>query len=115
MEQEAFSPLLEDFLLSPLVCWVKTVSPLGSGGSALSEFMTLVDGVYLNDIMTEIYAWAVLNVRKIFIYYRVVWGGDRLNAVCDDIIIVLHCGLWSGLKCACEAPSVKIKGSRVCP
>uniref|UniRef100_A0A8C2CV32 Uncharacterized protein n=1 Tax=Cyprinus carpio TaxID=7962 RepID=A0A8C2CV32_CYPCA len=54
MEQEAFSPLLEDFLLSPLVCWVKTVSPLGSGGSALSEFMTLVDGVYLNDIMTEI-------------------------------------------------------------
>lgn len=22
MEQEAFSPLLEDFLLSPLVCWV---------------------------------------------------------------------------------------------
>ncbi|KTF88119.1 hypothetical protein cypCar_00040184, partial [Cyprinus carpio] len=53
MEQEAFSPLLEDFLLSPLVCWVKTVSPLGSGGSALSEFMTLVDGVYLNDIMTE--------------------------------------------------------------
>ncbi|XP_016350498.1 girdin-like [Sinocyclocheilus anshuiensis] len=54
MEQEVFSPLLEDFLLSPLVCWVKTVSPLGSDGSPLSEFMTLVDGVYLNDIMTEI-------------------------------------------------------------
>ncbi|XP_059422869.1 girdin-like isoform X2 [Carassius carassius] len=54
MEQEAISPLLEDFLLSPLVCWVKTVSPLGSDGSPLSEFMTLVDGVYLNDIMTEI-------------------------------------------------------------
>ncbi|XP_043111750.1 girdin [Puntigrus tetrazona] len=54
MEQEVFTPLLEDFLLSPLVCWVKTVSPLGSDGSPLSEFMTLVDGVYLNDIMTEI-------------------------------------------------------------
>ncbi|XP_052428363.1 girdin isoform X4 [Carassius gibelio] len=54
MEQDAITPLLEDFLLSPLVCWVKTVSPLGSDGSPLSEFMTLVDGVYLNDIMTEI-------------------------------------------------------------
>ncbi|KAK2896282.1 hypothetical protein Q8A67_010770 [Cirrhinus molitorella] len=54
MEQEVFTPLLEDFLLSPLVCWVKTVSPLRSDGSHLSEFMTLVDGVYLNDIMIEI-------------------------------------------------------------
>ncbi|XP_042617206.1 girdin-like isoform X9 [Cyprinus carpio] len=54
MERDAFTPLLEDFLRSPLVCWVKTVSPLGSGGSHLSDFMTLVDGVHLNDIMTEI-------------------------------------------------------------
>ncbi|KAF4105362.1 girdin isoform X2 [Onychostoma macrolepis] len=54
MEQEVFTPLLEDFLLSPLVCWVKTVSPLRSDGSPLSEFVTLLDGVYLNDIMTEI-------------------------------------------------------------
>ncbi|KAI2657370.1 Girdin [Labeo rohita] len=54
MEHEVFTPLLEDFLQSPLVCWVKTVSPLGSDGSHLSEFMTLVDGVYLNDIMIEI-------------------------------------------------------------
>ncbi|XP_073690447.1 girdin isoform X1 [Garra rufa] len=54
MEHEVFTPLLEDFLLSPLVCWVKTVSPLRSDGSHLSEYMTLVDGVYLNDIMTEI-------------------------------------------------------------
>ncbi len=37
------------------------------------------------------------------IYYRVVWGGDILNEICDDITIVLHCGLWSGLKYAYEA------------
>uniref|UniRef100_A0A672NZV3 Coiled-coil domain containing 88A n=1 Tax=Sinocyclocheilus grahami TaxID=75366 RepID=A0A672NZV3_SINGR len=54
MEQGVFSPLLEGFLRSPLVCWVKTVSPLGSDGSPLSDFVTLLDGVYLNDIMTEI-------------------------------------------------------------
>jgi len=32
---------------------VKTVSRLQSDGSHLSEFMTLVDGVYLNDIMLQ--------------------------------------------------------------
>ncbi|XP_059374197.1 girdin-like isoform X1 [Carassius carassius] len=53
-ERDAFTPLLEDFLRSPLVCWVNTVSPLGSGGSHLSDFMTLVDGVHLNDVMTDI-------------------------------------------------------------
>ncbi|XP_052007235.1 girdin isoform X2 [Xyrauchen texanus] len=54
MENEVFTPLLEEFLLSPLVCWVKTVSHLRSDGSHLSEFMTLVDGAYLNDIMIQI-------------------------------------------------------------
>ncbi|KAG1926211.1 girdin isoform X1 [Pimephales promelas] len=52
--EEVFTALLEDFLQSPLVCWVKTVSRLQSDGSHLSEFMTLVDGVYLNDIMLQI-------------------------------------------------------------
>ncbi|KAK7148004.1 hypothetical protein R3I93_012342 [Phoxinus phoxinus] len=52
--EEVFAALLEDFLQSPLVCWVKTVSRLPSDGSHLSEFMTLVDGVYLNDFMSQI-------------------------------------------------------------
>ncbi|XP_067276773.1 girdin isoform X2 [Pseudorasbora parva] len=52
--EEVFTPLLEDFLQSPLVCWVRTVSQLVSDGSPLAEFMTLVDGVYLNDIMIQI-------------------------------------------------------------
>nr|XP_055026624.1 girdin isoform X2 [Misgurnus anguillicaudatus] len=54
MENEVFTSLLEEFLLSPLVCWVKTTSQLLSDGSHVSEFMALVDGVYLNDIMTQI-------------------------------------------------------------
>ncbi|KAA0717518.1 Girdin Akt phosphorylation enhancer [Triplophysa tibetana] len=54
MENEVFTPLMEEFLLSPLVCWVKTVSQLLSDGSHLSEFITLVDGVYLNVIMAQI-------------------------------------------------------------
>ncbi|XP_048061961.1 girdin isoform X1 [Megalobrama amblycephala] len=52
--EEVFTPLLEDFLQSALVCWVKTVSQLISDGSPLTDFMTLVDGVYLNDIMIQI-------------------------------------------------------------
>ncbi|XP_061692574.1 girdin isoform X2 [Syngnathoides biaculeatus] len=55
MESEVFSPLLEHFMVSPLVCWVKTVGhPPVTDGSKLSEYVQLVDGVYLNEVMLEI-------------------------------------------------------------
>ncbi|XP_017285940.1 girdin isoform X3 [Kryptolebias marmoratus] len=55
MENEVFTPLLEQFMLSPLVCWVKTVRQATvTDGSKLSEYIELVDGIYLNDIMLEI-------------------------------------------------------------
>ncbi len=46
------------------------------------------------------------TTKNIYIYYRVVWGEDKLNTISNDVIIVLHCGLWSGLKCAYEAGSL---------
>ncbi|XP_061646415.1 girdin isoform X5 [Phyllopteryx taeniolatus] len=55
MESEVFSPLLEHFMVSPLVCWVKTVGqPTVTDGSKLSEYVQLMDGVYLNEVMLEI-------------------------------------------------------------
>ncbi|XP_047198283.1 girdin-like isoform X3 [Hippoglossus stenolepis] len=55
MESEVFSPLLEQFMLTPLVCWVKTVGqPSMTDGTKLSEYVELVDGIYLNEIMLEI-------------------------------------------------------------
>ncbi|CAL1577892.1 unnamed protein product [Knipowitschia caucasica] len=55
MESEVLTPLLEQFMLSPLVCWVKTVGQLTvTDGTKLSEYIELVDGVYLNQIMLEI-------------------------------------------------------------
>nr|XP_054606202.1 girdin isoform X3 [Nothobranchius furzeri] len=55
MENEVFTPLLEEFMLTPLVCWVKTVGrSTVSDGSKLSEYMELVDGIYLNEFMLEI-------------------------------------------------------------
>ncbi|XP_071336208.1 girdin isoform X2 [Trachinotus anak] len=55
MESEVFSPLLEQFMLTPLVCWVKTVGqPAVTDGTKLSEYIELVDGIYLNEIMLEI-------------------------------------------------------------
>ncbi|XP_008304669.1 girdin, partial [Stegastes partitus] len=55
MESEVFTPLLEQFLLTPLVCWVKTVGqPTVTDGTKLSEYIELVDGIYLNEIMLEI-------------------------------------------------------------
>uniref|UniRef100_A0A3Q2QCC0 Coiled-coil domain containing 88A n=1 Tax=Fundulus heteroclitus TaxID=8078 RepID=A0A3Q2QCC0_FUNHE len=52
MENEAFTPLLEQFMLAPLVCWVRK-DPLADG-SPLSAYVELVDGIYLNEIMLEI-------------------------------------------------------------
>ncbi|CAL8300396.1 unnamed protein product [Merluccius merluccius] len=55
MESEVFTPLLELFMLTPLVSWVKSVGqPTTSDGSKLSEYIELVDGIYLNEIMLEI-------------------------------------------------------------
>ncbi|XP_041803143.1 girdin-like isoform X1 [Chelmon rostratus] len=55
MESEVFTPLLEQFLLTPLVCWVKTVGQATvTDGTKLSEYIELVDGIYLNEIMLEI-------------------------------------------------------------
>ncbi|XP_036071421.1 girdin isoform X4 [Oryzias melastigma] len=55
MENEVFAPLLEQFMLTPLVCWVRTVGqPKVSDGTKLSEYIELVDGIYLNEIMLEI-------------------------------------------------------------
>uniref|UniRef100_A0A673B6I7 HOOK N-terminal domain-containing protein n=1 Tax=Sphaeramia orbicularis TaxID=375764 RepID=A0A673B6I7_9TELE len=55
MESEVFTPLLEQFMVTPLVCWVKTVGqPTVTDGTKLSEYIELVDGIYLNEIMLEI-------------------------------------------------------------
>ncbi|XP_062946735.1 protein Daple isoform X2 [Cynocephalus volans] len=49
------SELLELFLQSPLVTWVKTFGLIGSGNQDnLSMYMELVDGIFLNQIMLQI-------------------------------------------------------------
>ncbi|XP_031145144.1 girdin-like isoform X5 [Sander lucioperca] len=52
MEIGVFLPCLDQFMLSPLVTWVKTFMP-HDGGMHL-DFSELLDGVFLNDIMTQI-------------------------------------------------------------
>uniref|UniRef100_A0A668A8Z4 Coiled-coil domain containing 88A n=1 Tax=Myripristis murdjan TaxID=586833 RepID=A0A668A8Z4_9TELE len=62
MESEVFTPLLEQFLLTPLINDPPpppppppphTPLPLNDG-TKLSEYIELVDGIYLNEIMLEI-------------------------------------------------------------
>ncbi|XP_053140235.1 protein Daple isoform X2 [Hemicordylus capensis] len=49
------SELLELFLQSPLVTWVKTFGPLGNDDEEkLAMYMDLVDGVFLNKIMLQV-------------------------------------------------------------
>uniref|UniRef100_A0A8C5KVS6 Calponin-homology (CH) domain-containing protein n=1 Tax=Jaculus jaculus TaxID=51337 RepID=A0A8C5KVS6_JACJA len=55
MENEIFTPLLEQFMTSPLVTWVKTFGPLAAGNATnLDEYLVLVDGVFLNQVMHQI-------------------------------------------------------------
>ncbi|XP_047638009.1 girdin isoform X3 [Phacochoerus africanus] len=55
MENEIFTPLLEQFMTSPLVTWVKTFGPLAAGNvTNLDEYVALVDGVFLNQVMLQI-------------------------------------------------------------
>ncbi|XP_043911229.1 girdin isoform X2 [Protopterus annectens] len=55
MDNEIFTPLLEQFMSSPLVVWVKTFGPLAGGnGGNLDEYVDLLDGIFLNEIMLQI-------------------------------------------------------------
>ncbi|XP_069090281.1 girdin isoform X2 [Pleurodeles waltl] len=55
MESEVFAPLLEQFMRSPLVTWVKTLGVLPrSGQTVLDEYVALVDGIFLSEVMLEI-------------------------------------------------------------
>ncbi|XP_061481737.1 girdin isoform X2 [Rhineura floridana] len=55
MENEIFTPLLEVFISSPLVTWVKTFGPLAGGNATnLDEYVALVDGIFLNEVMLQI-------------------------------------------------------------
>uniref|UniRef100_A0A672S063 Girdin-like n=1 Tax=Sinocyclocheilus grahami TaxID=75366 RepID=A0A672S063_SINGR len=47
--------ILEQFMSSPLVTWVKTFGQLGDKeGNMLSEYTELVDGIFLNKVMNQI-------------------------------------------------------------
>ncbi|XP_039594558.1 girdin-like isoform X3 [Polypterus senegalus] len=55
MDSEVFTPQLEQFMLTPLVTWIKTCGSFTTkDGGKLAEYMELVDGVYLNDVMHQI-------------------------------------------------------------
>ncbi|XP_032072884.1 girdin isoform X1 [Thamnophis elegans] len=55
MENEIFTPLLEVFVSSPLVTWVKTFGSLaGQNATNLEEYVALLDGVFLNEVMLQI-------------------------------------------------------------
>eukprot|EP00062_Callorhinchus_milii_P007987 gi/632950194/ref/XP_007890584.1/ PREDICTED: girdin isoform X1 [Callorhinchus milii] len=55
-----FSSLLEQFMSSPLVTWVKTYGPLSpANGGVLSEYVELVDGFFLSNLMVQINAKSV--------------------------------------------------------
>ncbi|XP_075798582.1 uncharacterized protein LOC142832198 isoform X2 [Microtus pennsylvanicus] len=76
MENEIFTPLLEQFMTSPLVTWVKTFGPLAAGnGTNLDEYVALVDGVFLNQVMLQM-----------------------VNSVSDDVLIfTLEFSNWKRL------------------
>ncbi|XP_034095195.1 girdin isoform X4 [Gymnodraco acuticeps] len=63
MESGVFLSCLDQFMLSPLVTWARTFVP-HDGGMHL-DFCELLDGVFLNDIMTQINPSAVQGANKV--------------------------------------------------
>uniref|UniRef100_A0A8C8JXI7 Calponin-homology (CH) domain-containing protein n=1 Tax=Oncorhynchus tshawytscha TaxID=74940 RepID=A0A8C8JXI7_ONCTS len=64
MESEVFLPHLEQFMLSPLVIWVKTFGQ--NDGNMTLDYSELLDGVVLNKIMFQINPKATLpSVNKV--------------------------------------------------
>ncbi|CAB1344582.1 unnamed protein product [Coregonus sp. 'balchen'] len=64
MESEVFMPHLEQFMLSPLVIWVKTFGQ--NDGNMTLDYSELLDGVVMNKIMVQINPKATLeSVNKV--------------------------------------------------
>ncbi|KAL8169040.1 UNVERIFIED_CONTAM: Protein Daple [Gekko kuhli] len=64
------SELLELFLQSPLVTWVKTFGPLGNeNGEKLAMYMDLVDGVFLNKIMLQVLVFFKLKITPLGTFF----------------------------------------------
>ncbi|XP_077427250.1 girdin isoform X2 [Vanacampus margaritifer] len=53
MENGVFLPFLDQFMMSPLVAWVKTFASHDEGRNV--DFSELLDGVFLNDVMSQIH------------------------------------------------------------
>ncbi|XP_049576779.1 girdin isoform X2 [Syngnathus scovelli] len=57
MESVFFQPILDQFMMSPLVTWVRTFASHDEGRNA--DFNELLDGVFLNEVMSQIHPPAV--------------------------------------------------------
>uniref|UniRef100_A0AAY4B850 HOOK N-terminal domain-containing protein n=1 Tax=Denticeps clupeoides TaxID=299321 RepID=A0AAY4B850_9TELE len=111
MESEVFAPLLEQFMATPLVAWARTAGrwPRGDGGG-LAEYVELVDGVYLNEVMLQINPKAIVQrtnkkvnndstlriqnlsilIRQIKSYYQVKQGLDEMRKM---LLLLLGCAV----------------------
>uniref|UniRef100_A0AAY4B8T2 HOOK N-terminal domain-containing protein n=1 Tax=Denticeps clupeoides TaxID=299321 RepID=A0AAY4B8T2_9TELE len=108
MESEVFAPLLEQFMATPLVAWVSPrLLPLLCG---LAEYVELVDGVYLNEVMLQINPKAIVQrtnkkvnndstlriqnlsilIRQIKSYYQVKQGLDEMRKM---LLLLLGCAV----------------------
>ncbi|EPY88716.1 hypothetical protein CB1_000157022 [Camelus ferus] len=84
MENEIFTPLLEQFMTSPLVTWVKTFGPLAAGnGTNLDEYVALVDGVFLNQVMLQM-------TLSAFLKGRVSVKLKKATGVTGDIVLLVR-------------------------
>ncbi|XP_037134496.1 girdin-like isoform X3 [Syngnathus acus] len=57
MESVFFQPILDQFMMSPLVTWVRTFA--SHDESRHADFNELLDGVFLNEVMSQIHPTAV--------------------------------------------------------
>ncbi|KAM9817962.1 girdin-like isoform 1-T1 [Syngnathus typhle] len=57
MESVFFQPILDQFMMSPLVTWVRTFA--SHDESRHADFNELLDGVFLNEVMSQIHPPAV--------------------------------------------------------
>ncbi|KTG40336.1 hypothetical protein cypCar_00022837 [Cyprinus carpio] len=72
--------ILEQFMSSPLVTWVKTFGQLGDKeGNMLSEYTELVDGIFLNKVMNQ------MNKFMSFFHRNPKGTVQGLNKVNNDV------------------------------
>uniref|UniRef100_A0A7N6B6J7 HOOK N-terminal domain-containing protein n=1 Tax=Anabas testudineus TaxID=64144 RepID=A0A7N6B6J7_ANATE len=91
MDAGVLLPCVDQFMLSPLVTWVKTFVP--NDAAVHLDFTELLDGVFLNDIMTQMQRFVQLKSMSTMNFFFSFPTEQSLEEMKKLLLLLLGCAV----------------------